>query len=229
VIKNAPPARVVLARDIDAGLFVEPPRRQPQLLRDGSRLFQYDAVWDEHGIDVSRDATRVVDERHRGAAHDEQIGDDATPGQPFTQSGEGAPGQRDPSGSRRRLSCCLQIMRGQINAMLTERRRRPDQRVGTLDGELSGKPRPPQHPRLRPLRRCEVMLSAQMLSQRGEQSIPALVSHGWRLGLEEADLGISRLPAILLKELPYQLPPHLFLRGCRQVLAEPHQAHRLIT
>ena len=37
VVEHAPLAWVILARDVDTGLFVEPPRRKAQLVRDGAR------------------------------------------------------------------------------------------------------------------------------------------------------------------------------------------------
>jgi hypothetical protein len=90
VIEYAPLAGVVLAGDVDAGLFVEPPRWQPEFLRHGAGLCHDDAVRDEHGSDVPGNAVRVIGERHGGAAHDEQVRDDAATSEPFAESGEGA-------------------------------------------------------------------------------------------------------------------------------------------
>ena len=76
-------------------------------------------------------------------------------------------------------------MGGKVDAMLAERGRRSDQRVGALDGKLGGKPCAPQHPRLGPYRRRKIVLGTQVLSQRGEQRIPALVSDRLGLNLHE--------------------------------------------
>src|SRR5262249_27698383 len=53
-----------------------------------------------------------------------------------------------PWGCRRRRSCRIQIMSGEVDAMPAERGRCAHQRVGALDGKFGGKPRVPQHPRL---------------------------------------------------------------------------------
>jgi hypothetical protein len=83
--------------------------------------------------------------------------------------------------------------------MFAERGRCSDQGVSASDGKLSGKPRTPQHPRFGPFGRREIVLGARVLSQRGKQGIPPFVSDRLWLGLYEADLGFSRLPAVLLK------------------------------
>jgi hypothetical protein len=111
-------------------------------------------------------------------------------------------------------------MGAKVDAMLAERGRRADQRVGALNGQLSGKPRPPQNPRFGPVWRREIVLGAQMLGQRGEQGIPAFVADRLWFGLHEPDLGVSRFPAILLKELPHQLPPNPLIHGRSQVLSK---------
>jgi hypothetical protein len=89
VIKYAPLAGVVLAGDVDAGLFVEPPRRQPQILGYGARFFNDDAVGNEHGVDITGNPGRVIRQRHRCPAHHEQVGDNAAASEPLAQSREG--------------------------------------------------------------------------------------------------------------------------------------------
>lgn len=103
----------------------------------------------------------------------------------------------------------------------------PHQSVCALDSELGRKPRPLKNSWLSPLRRSQVMLGAEMLGQCGEQNVPPLVPHGLRLGLDQADLNLSRLPSILLKEFPDQLPSQLVIVG-RDYVGENRQAHRLI-
>lgn len=113
--------------------------------------------------------------------------------------------------------------------MLTEGGRGSDQRICALYGELCGEPRPPQHPRFGPRRGCEIVLGAQVFSQRGEQGIPALITNSLRLGLHEADLDVGWFPAVFLEELPHELPPHPLVDSCSQVVGEGRQAHRLVS
>ena len=68
VVEYAPLAGILLARDVNASLLVQPPRRQPQLLSDGARLFDDDPVRDKHGVYIPSDAGRVIGQCHRGAA-----------------------------------------------------------------------------------------------------------------------------------------------------------------
>jgi len=75
--------------DVDAGLLIQPPGRQPEIVGDPSGLLQDDSVGQEPGIDIAGDAGGVVGQGHGRTAHDEHIGDDAPAGQALTQGGEG--------------------------------------------------------------------------------------------------------------------------------------------
>lgn len=80
VVEHAAFAEVVLAGDVDAGLLVQPPGRQPQVVSDSPGLFQDDSVRQEPGIDIAGDAGGVVGQGHDRAAHNEHICDDAPAG-----------------------------------------------------------------------------------------------------------------------------------------------------
>lgn len=81
MVEDAALARVVLAGDVDAGLLVEPPWRQAQVLGDVPGLVQNDAVRHEQRVHVPGHARGVVGQRHRGPADDEDVGDHAPAGQ----------------------------------------------------------------------------------------------------------------------------------------------------
>src|ERR1022692_630298 len=48
-----------------------------------------------------------------------------------------------------------------------------------------------------------------MLRQRGKESVPPLITDAGRLIAQQRGLNTVRLPAVLLHELPHELPPHL--------------------
>ena len=81
---------IILARDIDARLLVQPPARQPEIISDPQSLFMDDPVRHEPRIDIAGHAVGVVSEGHRGAANDENVSDDTSPGQALPQSSESA-------------------------------------------------------------------------------------------------------------------------------------------
>jgi hypothetical protein len=62
--------------------------------------------------------------------------------------------------------------------MLAEGGRRPDQGVGPLDFQFRREPRPSQHAEFSPIRRGQVVLRGEMLSQRRQQRVPSLVADG---------------------------------------------------
>jgi hypothetical protein len=101
----------------------------------------------------------------RRATHDEYVGDNTPPGKTLPQSSEGPLKFRRPKGHRPPRSRSLQIPCGEIDPMLAEGSRRPDQRVGPLNLQLRREPWPPQHTSLRPLWRGKIMPCGQMLSQ----------------------------------------------------------------
>src|SRR5208282_362813 len=88
MIEYAAFARVVLAGNVGACLLVEPPAGEPQIIRDPHGLFMDDPVWLEHRIDIACDACSVVSQRHRGAAHDENICHDSPADKALAQGGE---------------------------------------------------------------------------------------------------------------------------------------------
>jgi hypothetical protein len=65
--------------------------------------------------------------------------------------------------------------------VLAERRRRPYQRIGSLDLQFRREPWLLKYPHLRPFRRGLVVLCGQMLRERGQQHVPPLVAGTRRL------------------------------------------------
>ena len=88
MIKYAALVRVVLARDVDACLLVEPPAWQAEFGSDCPRLIDHDPVRNKHGVNIACDATCIVGKGHRCATHDEDVGHDAAPDQSVAQGGK---------------------------------------------------------------------------------------------------------------------------------------------
>jgi hypothetical protein len=72
-------------------------------------------------------------------------------------------------------------VRGDEDAATAERGRRVHERVHPRGGSVEGKPEAPQAPRLAPCRRAAAVVGGKVLSQRGQQDIPALVAGARRL------------------------------------------------
>ena len=83
-------ARVVLSGDVDACLLVQPPVRQPEVVRDAPGFLDHYPVRHEGCVDVTGHAGGVVGQGHGGAADYEDVRDDTPAGQALAQSGEGA-------------------------------------------------------------------------------------------------------------------------------------------
>jgi hypothetical protein len=75
MVEYASLAGIVLPRDVDARLLVEPPHGQTELLRDIPRFFQDDAVRHEQGVDIAGRPSSVIGESHRRPADDKYVGD----------------------------------------------------------------------------------------------------------------------------------------------------------
>jgi len=88
--------------------------------------------------------------------------------------------QRRPVRSR-----SLQVSGGQVDAVLAECRRRPDQRIGSLDRQFRREPRPLKDPYLGPLRRDPIVLRGQMLRESGQKHVPPLIASSGRLVTEQ--------------------------------------------
>ena len=70
------------------GLLVEPPRWQPEFLRNVSCFFQDDTVGHEKRVDIASHAGGIIGEGHRGSADDEHVGDYAPAHQAVPESSE---------------------------------------------------------------------------------------------------------------------------------------------
>ena len=62
--------------------------------------------------------------------------------------------------------------------MLAEGRWRPDQGVCPLDLQFRPEPRAPQNTEFRPVRRGQVMLRGEVLSQSRQECVPSLIADG---------------------------------------------------
>src|SRR5262249_52187004 len=99
------------------------------------------------------------------------------------------------------------------------------QSVGALDLEFCGEPGPSQHPALCPVRRSCIVLRSEMLSQCCQESVPSIVPDWGRLIPQQRQLNVVSLPAVFLKELPHELPPHFDVRRPNQAVGEISQSH----
>jgi hypothetical protein len=86
-----------------------------------------------------------------------------------------------------------------------------------MNFEFGREPRSPKYARLCPLRWSEIMPRIQMLCQRGEQSIPALVPDGLGFIADQARLHVVGFPSVFLQELPNELPANLVILGSPEV------------
>jgi hypothetical protein len=139
--------------------------------------------WHEHGVDVTGHAGSIVGQGHGGAAYNEYICDDNPAGKALAKRGESSLDlcrtERHPGRSRG-----LQIPGRQVNAMLAECRRGPDQRVGSLGFQLCREPGPLKHAYLGPFRCGQIVLGRQVLRQRCQKRIPPLIASGRRLVMQ---------------------------------------------
>jgi len=74
--EDAALARVILSRDVDACLLVEPPVRQSEGVCRPTGLLDHHPMGDERGVNVASHALGVVGQGHGGTADHEHIGDD---------------------------------------------------------------------------------------------------------------------------------------------------------
>jgi hypothetical protein len=95
-------ADVVFSGDVHAGLLVQPPVRQSQIVRDSSGLLDHDPVRHEPGIDITGDACGVVSQSHGSTADNEHVRNDAPARQTIAEGGESpfqlGPSQKDVAG-----------------------------------------------------------------------------------------------------------------------------------
>ena len=80
--------------------------------------------------------------------------------------------------------------------MLSERRRRPGDGVGSLDGEFCGEPGTAQHAVVGPGGWCEVVLGGQVFGECCEQGVSTFVAGAFGLLGQEGRLGSGRLPSL---------------------------------
>jgi hypothetical protein len=90
MIEHSSFAGVILAGDIDAGLFVELPRWKAQVVGHGTCLLDDHTMGNKQGIDVTSHPRRVIGKRHRGSADNEQVRDNTTPDKALPQCGKSA-------------------------------------------------------------------------------------------------------------------------------------------
>jgi azurin len=83
-------AGVVLSRDVDACLLVEPPVGQSEVVRDMPGFLDHHPVRHECCVDVTGDARGVLGQGHGSAADHEYVRDDTPAGQALAQGGESA-------------------------------------------------------------------------------------------------------------------------------------------
>ena len=88
MVKNAAFPRVILSGDIDGGLLVQPPGRQPKVIGDSPGLFQDDPVWNEPRIDIPGHAGGIISQGHGSTAHDEYVRHDTPAGKTLAQGSE---------------------------------------------------------------------------------------------------------------------------------------------
>jgi hypothetical protein len=72
------------------------------------------------------------------------------------------------------------------------------------------------------------MLSAQILGDRGKESIPPIIAYGSRLNLHQNPLDLGRLLPVFLEKLPHQLPANLVAFGGGNMPGKVSQAHGLV-
>jgi hypothetical protein len=88
VVEHAALAGIVLSRDVDARLFVQPPVRQSEVVRHPAGLLDHHAMGNERGVNVASRAGGILGQAHGGTADHEDIGDDTPSLQALAQGGK---------------------------------------------------------------------------------------------------------------------------------------------
>jgi hypothetical protein len=181
MIEHAAPAGVFFTGDVDTGLLIKPPVGKSEVIGNVAGLLQDDSVWDEHGIDITSHASGVVSQCHSGTAHDEHVRHDASAGQALPEGREGSLDLCPVEENVTRLGhAASRSLAGRYTPCLRNAAGRPDQRIGSLDLKFRREPRPMKYSYLGPFRRCSIVLGGQILSKRGQEHVPSLVTSGGR-------------------------------------------------
>jgi hypothetical protein len=88
MVEHARGVGVTARCDVDAGLLVEPPLRQAELVSDGSGLVEHHTVRSKYGVDVAGRPPSVVCEGHRRTAEHIEVGDNPTASQTVAEPTE---------------------------------------------------------------------------------------------------------------------------------------------